>query len=123
MALIDCPQCGKSISDKAAVCPNCGCNIDETSHNSKSNDKILPKPLKRGLSIYAAALLVNQLFASGIYGFRTDALPTFIACGLILAGTLLTKRNNRMYILLAGLLLLALICLINIPPMLMSPHP
>ncbi|MDO4384502.1 MAG: zinc-ribbon domain-containing protein [Clostridia bacterium] len=24
MALIKCPECGLSISDKAAVCPNCG---------------------------------------------------------------------------------------------------
>jgi len=24
MALINCPECGKEISDKAASCPNCG---------------------------------------------------------------------------------------------------
>lgn len=24
MALIKCPECGKEISDKAAICPNCG---------------------------------------------------------------------------------------------------
>ena len=24
MALIDCPSCGKEISDKAKVCPQCG---------------------------------------------------------------------------------------------------
>ncbi|MDO4827890.1 MAG: zinc-ribbon domain-containing protein, partial [Clostridia bacterium] len=24
MALIKCPECGLSISDKAAACPNCG---------------------------------------------------------------------------------------------------
>lgn len=28
MALINCVQCGKQISDKAMVCPNCGCNVD-----------------------------------------------------------------------------------------------
>lgn len=27
MALIQCPECGKEISDKAASCPNCGCPI------------------------------------------------------------------------------------------------
>ena len=27
MALITCPECGKSVSDKAANCPNCGCPI------------------------------------------------------------------------------------------------
>lgn len=24
MALIKCPECGKEISDKATLCPNCG---------------------------------------------------------------------------------------------------
>lgn len=27
MALINCPECGKDISDKALSCPNCGCPI------------------------------------------------------------------------------------------------
>lgn len=27
MALIQCPECGKEISDKASTCPNCGCPI------------------------------------------------------------------------------------------------
>ena len=30
MALINCPECGKEISDKAASCPNCGTPINET---------------------------------------------------------------------------------------------
>ena len=29
MALINCPECGKEISDKAVSCPNCGCPITE----------------------------------------------------------------------------------------------
>lgn len=28
MALIKCPECGKEISDKASICPNCGCPIN-----------------------------------------------------------------------------------------------
>lgn len=27
MALIYCPQCGQSVSDKAAVCPHCGSSL------------------------------------------------------------------------------------------------
>jgi predicted amidophosphoribosyltransferase len=27
MALIECPECKKEISDKAAACPQCGCPI------------------------------------------------------------------------------------------------
>lgn len=30
MALITCPECGQQISDKADICPNCGCPIDKT---------------------------------------------------------------------------------------------
>ena len=28
MALIKCTECGKEISDKATICPNCGCPLD-----------------------------------------------------------------------------------------------
>ena len=28
MAIIQCPNCGNSISDKAAVCPKCGYSLD-----------------------------------------------------------------------------------------------
>lgn len=29
MAMIKCEECGKEISDKAKVCPNCGCPLDQ----------------------------------------------------------------------------------------------
>jgi hypothetical protein len=29
MALIRCPECGRSVSDRAAACPNCGCPLSE----------------------------------------------------------------------------------------------
>ena len=28
MALIKCSECGKEVSDKASVCPNCGCSVE-----------------------------------------------------------------------------------------------
>jgi hypothetical protein len=28
MSLINCPECGKQVSDRASVCPNCGCPIE-----------------------------------------------------------------------------------------------
>ncbi|GHT51473.1 hypothetical protein AGMMS49982_09000 [Bacteroidia bacterium] len=30
MALINCPECGKQVSDKARKCPQCGCPIRDT---------------------------------------------------------------------------------------------
>lgn len=35
MALINCPECGKEISDKASACPNCGCPVQLTNINSE----------------------------------------------------------------------------------------
>ena len=36
MALINCPQCGKEISDKASFCPQCGFEL--TNANSEKNE-------------------------------------------------------------------------------------
>ncbi len=33
MALINCPECGKEISDKATSCPNCGCPVNSSNAN------------------------------------------------------------------------------------------
>ena len=37
IALINCPECGKEISEKAKSCPNCGCPID-TSEPEKADN-------------------------------------------------------------------------------------
>ena len=36
MALIQCPECGQQISDKANACPNCGCPISNQHRESTS---------------------------------------------------------------------------------------
>lgn len=36
MAIINCPECGKEISNRATTCPNCGCPISENNENTKS---------------------------------------------------------------------------------------
>lgn len=36
MALINCPECGKSISDKAETCPECGSPVKEKSAFTKN---------------------------------------------------------------------------------------
>jgi len=49
MSLINCPECGKQISDKAKSCPNCGFPIEEM---NKSEEAILQFPeLPNDLSI------------------------------------------------------------------------
>ena len=34
MALINCPECGKEISDRATACPHCGCPVETRSETS-----------------------------------------------------------------------------------------
>lgn len=41
MALITCPNCGKNISDKAKVCPGCGCELTSDFQVSEYERKIM----------------------------------------------------------------------------------
>ena len=77
MALIECPECKKEISDKAVFCPNCGLpvskiktNDDKVIHNQgkKNNNKPNRKVIYVVSSIVFVALLgVALYFATGNY--------------------------------------------------------
>lgn len=41
MALINCPECNKEISDKAKACPNCGYELNPLQSNNRSSS--IPK--------------------------------------------------------------------------------
>ena len=45
MSLINCPECGKRISDKAAACPECGCPNSEFKNNNNEREINEPVPL------------------------------------------------------------------------------
>lgn len=49
MAMINCPECGKEISDKAATCPNCGCPIGN------------PTPMRQNVQTFACVKCKNQI--------------------------------------------------------------
>ena len=38
MPLINCPECGKQVSDKAPTCPNCGFPLNDISSNEAASD-------------------------------------------------------------------------------------
>ncbi len=67
MALIQCPECGKEISDKASTCPNCGCpikvdasNVISSTENTNSinNNQISTANPKNKLPIIVICALI-----------------------------------------------------------------
>ncbi len=62
MAMINCPECGKEISDKATVCPNCGCPITEDASKIQpveiASVAIKPKFNKKVLVIIVVAIAI-----------------------------------------------------------------
>ena len=61
MALIKCPDCGKEVSNMAAVCIHCGCPLKEESHDIDFS--ILDKSVEDCVS----EMLVKQNYAK--YGW------------------------------------------------------
>lgn len=64
MALIICPECGKSISDKAAKCPACGCPISNNINSNRMNNS--PKKFKIsiiGVIILCAVIICVWIFS------------------------------------------------------------
>lgn len=60
MALIECIECGKSVSDKAISCPNCGAPISSNKLNSDdTNINEIKEKLLRQKAAYINRLLQN----------------------------------------------------------------
>lgn len=61
MAMINCPECGKEISDKAPACPNCGHPLkmaDPTSKMQSGPAKSAKKPKKKGSCIGGIIVII-----------------------------------------------------------------
>ncbi len=70
MALIPCPECKEQVSDRAVVCPRCGCPMRE-----RAPEQPRPRrPLGPMKYIYWGCLLVGLAIASYIYLIRFDDL-------------------------------------------------
>ena len=75
MALINCPECGKEISDSAITCPNCGVSLkkesdfDSLNNTSVKKRKTVPIVIVVIVSVFvllAAAYFCRGLFVSEI---------------------------------------------------------
>tara|TARA_A200000159_G_scaffold141565_1_gene144464 strand:+ start:630 stop:1064 length:435 start_codon:yes stop_codon:yes gene_type:complete len=67
MALIDCPSCGKKMSDKAKTCPNCDFSYGEASVEDIERKENM-KRFKKMHSIQNQSMLAMLLFIGG-FGF------------------------------------------------------
>lgn len=69
MSLIKCSECGADVSEKAVICPKCGCpvevSLEEVRQKKKSNVK--------KIIIGTVALIIVALIAFGIYKFVNRA--------------------------------------------------
>ena len=67
MAIIKCSECGKEISDKASMCPNCGCPVSamesETKDDVGTNKDQIGK--KKFNFITIVAIVVVMIIALG----------------------------------------------------------
>lgn len=63
MALINCPECGKEISDSAMNCPNCGypMQVESASTNKLKEDNKIPKKIPIVLMLCMAAVIIMMI--------------------------------------------------------------
>ena len=70
MALMQCPECGREVSDKAESCPNCGYILSESSSDTAKRSK-LSEPVSNNfyglLFIFTGVIfLIAGIFTIGI---------------------------------------------------------
>lgn len=67
MALINCPECGKEISDRAHQCPNCGFWLIENEEVSHKKKESVLSVFSLILHIFSLIFLYNNIFFVILY--------------------------------------------------------
>lgn len=93
MALINCPECGKEISDKAVNCPSCGYPLTNPTNDVPQSEEVLCCPkcssqelhaeksgFSGGKAVVGAALVGGVGLLAGTIGSR-DIKITCLKCG------------------------------------------
>ncbi len=80
MALIKCSECSADISEKASVCPKCGCPLDVTKQVISDAKK---KKRKKIIIFLTVVLTIIMILLVGIFFFKDNNNPGSIAVRLI----------------------------------------
>ena len=87
MAHVSCPECGKSVSDKARSCPNCGYPLKANGFRSSGGeDGYVGYEYKSSATIFGMPL-VHIVYGPG-YGGISKPAKGFIAIGNIAIGVI-----------------------------------
>lgn len=84
MALVNCPECGSRISDKANTCPQCGCPISNqemkefalTNNASNTNMQVIPFPNTFPSDLRIGQQITNWAFDAAIEGIYDQRVNT-----------------------------------------------
>jgi|InofroStandDraft_1065614.scaffolds.fasta_scaffold91308_2 hypothetical protein len=89
MALINCPECGKEISDQAETCPNCGIAL------KKKEDQAININMNNGPSVKCPKCGSSNLQAISDVKGKGASFWKLCFCGLLgLCGTGKTKTEH-----------------------------
>lgn len=76
MALIECKECGKQMSDKAECCPNCGCPIEEMlNFDTDNRNDNNPQPSKKGKGWIITVFVIIVSCAIGSVWWHLNSRP------------------------------------------------
>lgn len=89
MALVKCPECGKEVSNSAAVCPNCGYGIkkyyDEKKEREYQQRKLNSIPMPNKPEKESSWIILSCIFGViALIGFLAqDIMLGFVGLGLV----------------------------------------
>src|SRR4051794_34440499 len=89
MALINCPECGARVSDRAPACPKCGCPISEPPRERRSHE---PAPVHITSVQFTRKWVKALSFLAGVPFFGGLALVMMAESQTLVAG--MTKETQ-----------------------------
>lgn len=81
MALIKCSECGADVSEKASMCPKCGCPLDITKQVISDTKK--HKKKKKIFFVVAIIVVMITVISVGVFHIKNNNTPDHIAIRLI----------------------------------------